>query len=138
MFSLERHRLFIGEDWGRYFSPVASCSPFGEKLQEPVACWEVAASWEGTRDFKMAARSIFRAVPLCRRNIAFIAGSSRTQSIFTKYREPPNGFLFNEKVNIRFSNGFGTLALRLSSCVFLCQIGKGFHRVIEAYVHSCF
>ncbi|XP_073228333.1 uncharacterized protein [Porites lutea] len=45
----------------------------------------------------MAARSIFRAVSLCRRNIVFIAGSSRAQSIFTKYREPPNGFLFNEK-----------------------------------------
>jgi len=32
----------MGEDGGRYFSPGASCSPFGQKLQEPVACWEVA------------------------------------------------------------------------------------------------
>ena len=86
----------------------------------------------------MAARSIFRAVSLCRRNIAFSAGSSRTQSIFTKYREPPNGFLFNEKVNIPFSNGFGTLELRLCSCVFMCQMGKDCHRVIEAYVHLSF
>ena len=26
----------------------------------------------------------------------------RNDSIFTKYREPPNGFLFNEKVYVKF------------------------------------
>ncbi|KAL9960194.1 hypothetical protein ACROYT_G033613 [Oculina patagonica] len=45
----------------------------------------------------MAARSFLRAASLCRRNLAVSSTFARSQSIFTKYREPPNGFLFNEK-----------------------------------------
>ena len=30
----------------------------------------------------------------------------RNDSIFTKYREPPNGFLFNEKVGMRMISIF--------------------------------
>ena len=48
--------------------------------------------------FNMAARSILRAASVCRRNLVVSPTFSRRQSIFTKYREPPNGFLFNEKV----------------------------------------
>ena len=48
--------------------------------------------------FKMAARSVFRVASLCRRNVAVISSIPRRMSIFTRYREPPNGFLFNEKV----------------------------------------
>ena len=50
--------------------------------------------------FKMAARSvILRAASLCRRNVAVSSSFARRMSIFTRYREPPNGFLFNEKVS---------------------------------------
>ena len=52
-------------------------------------------------DFKMAARNLLRAAASCRRNLAFSTTFTRNQSIFTKYREPPNGFLFNEKVSYR-------------------------------------
>ncbi|KAJ7326065.1 hypothetical protein OS493_028323 [Desmophyllum pertusum] len=45
----------------------------------------------------MAARSFLRAASLCRRNLVVSSSFARKQSIFTKYREPPNGFLFNEK-----------------------------------------
>ena len=48
--------------------------------------------------FKMAARSFLRAASLCRRNLAVSPSLVRRQSIFTRHREPPNGFLFNEKV----------------------------------------
>ena len=46
----------------------------------------------------MAARSFLRAASICRRNLAVSFPLARRQSIFTRYREPPNGFLFNEKV----------------------------------------
>lgn len=45
----------------------------------------------------MAARNLLRAAASCRRNLAFSTTFTRNQSIFTKYRELPNGFLFNEK-----------------------------------------
>lgn len=49
--------------------------------------------------FKMAARSVvLRVASLCRRNVALSSSYARKMSIFTRYREPPNGFLFNEKV----------------------------------------
>ncbi|XP_065066803.1 uncharacterized protein LOC135692559 [Rhopilema esculentum] len=35
-------------------------------------------------------------LPLARRVLPIVS-SSRNDGIFTKYREPPNGFLFNEK-----------------------------------------
>ena len=48
----------------------------------------------------MAARSVvLRAAALCRRNVAVSLSFARNMSIFTRYREPPNGFLFNEKVS---------------------------------------
>ena len=67
-----------------------------------------AALWEGELKFKMAARSVLRAVSLCRRNVALSSSSARALSIFTKYREPPNGFLFNEKVTYFISSYFVT------------------------------
>ncbi|XP_066030330.1 uncharacterized protein [Pocillopora verrucosa] len=45
----------------------------------------------------MAARNLLRAAASCRRNLAFSKTFTRNQSIFTKYRELPNSFLFNEK-----------------------------------------
>ena len=46
----------------------------------------------------MAARLVRRFVCLCRQNATKESGFTRKMSIFTRYREPPNGFLFNEKV----------------------------------------
>ena len=54
-------------------------------------------------DFKMAARNLLRAAASYRRNLAFSTTFTRNQSIFTKYRELPNGFLFNEKVSTEFA-----------------------------------
>ena len=52
--------------------------------------------------FKMAARLVQRVACLCRRNANEKLGFNRKMSIFTRYREPPNGFLFNEKVSLVF------------------------------------
>lgn len=46
----------------------------------------------------MAARLVHSVACLCRGNAAKKLGFTREMSIFTRYREPPNGFLFNEKV----------------------------------------
>ncbi|KAK2548815.1 hypothetical protein P5673_030857 [Acropora cervicornis] len=45
----------------------------------------------------MAARLVRRFVCLSRQNATKESGFTRKMSIFTRYREPPNGFLFNEK-----------------------------------------
>ena len=78
-----------------FYCPVCYCSLLNLK------CWVMCLTekhcgkvWQ----FKMAARSFLRAASLCRRNLAVSSPLARRQSIFTRYREPPNGFLFNEKV----------------------------------------
>jgi len=54
----------------------------------------------------MAARLVSRCASLWREKLVIRPPLARSQSIFTKVREPPNGFLFNEKVKMPDLNGF--------------------------------
>ena len=94
----------------RKLYPCPTCSVLGSVKPghycDPRARMQCREGWSWPNgitgrcrcNFKMAARSFLRAAALCRRNLAVSSTFTRNQSIFTKYRELPNGFLFNEKV----------------------------------------
>lgn len=63
-----------------------------------VRCWEGLNRTISGEEIGVIS-NVLRATASCRRNLAFSTTFTRNQSIFTKYREPPNGFQFSEKVS---------------------------------------
>ena len=73
-----------------------------QPISKFISTYTHVRCWEGLTGQYLGKRSVWfqlRATASCRRNLAFSTTFTRNQSIFTKYREPPNGFQFSEKVS---------------------------------------
>ena len=89
--SLPRNFFFVGGSFTFFLNPYQNLFPLTRTC-------DARKVLTGQPEIGVIS-NVLRATASCRRNLAFSTTFTRNQNIFTKYREPPKGFQFSEKVS---------------------------------------